>query len=401
MMKWRYEKFGGIVASEDPPFLAMVDRQFMRELGLAASPLWEAGREEIGVLSAPTEVHLAATNVCGAHCPHCYMDAGAPDAGQMDTPTFKRALRVLAEFGVFHVALGGGEALEREDLFELAGYARELGLVPNLTVSGRLLTHDRAAHMARLFGQVNVSLDGVGVAHEQFRGERTFATADAAVEMLVKSGVSTGINCVLGARNFDGLPDLFAYAKNKQLNEIEFLRFKPAGRARSLYERERMSYEQNVQLLPVLQQLSQEHGVQAKIDCSFVPMLCEHNPPRALLEATATYGCEAGNVLLGIRSDGTVGGCSFLGRLGLSVFDLPGAWTTHEALRDLRDWHKRAPEPCASCEYLDVCKGGCRAVAEYVCGSIDAPDPDCPRVVRAGGQVGSDQNDCPGAGEKP
>jgi hypothetical protein len=29
-MKYRYENFGGIVASENPPFLAFVDRTYMR-----------------------------------------------------------------------------------------------------------------------------------------------------------------------------------------------------------------------------------------------------------------------------------------------------------------------------------------------------------------------------------
>ena len=33
-MKHRYENFGGIIASDAPPFLAFVDRQFMRDLGL-------------------------------------------------------------------------------------------------------------------------------------------------------------------------------------------------------------------------------------------------------------------------------------------------------------------------------------------------------------------------------
>ena len=66
-MKYRYERFGGIIASEDPPFLAYVDRDFMRGQGLEASPLWR-GDEQIGLLSAPTEVHLAATSRCVSRC---------------------------------------------------------------------------------------------------------------------------------------------------------------------------------------------------------------------------------------------------------------------------------------------------------------------------------------------
>ena len=32
-MKYRFENFGGIVAGENPPFLALVDREYMRQLG--------------------------------------------------------------------------------------------------------------------------------------------------------------------------------------------------------------------------------------------------------------------------------------------------------------------------------------------------------------------------------
>ncbi|MBW2455084.1 MAG: radical SAM protein [Deltaproteobacteria bacterium] len=379
-MKHRFETFGGIIASEQPPFLAFVDRQYMRELGLGGSPLWNREDERVGLLSAPTEVHLAATAACPVQCDHCYMDSGSSVAGEMDTATFERALQVLADMGVFHVALGGGEALMREDLFHLAGRARDLGLVPNLTISGSLLTSALAAQMT-VFGQVNVSVDGAGETHGVFRAGHRFAEADEAIDRLVAAGVPTGINCVVGRRNFDGIPDLFAYAASKGVNEIEFLRLKPAGRGASLYETERTTYDQNVALTPMLAELSEETGLCAKIDCSFVPMMCHHEPPLELLEATATYGCEAANVLLGARSDGAVAGCSFLPSHGLSLFDLPDQWETDPAFVQLRSWTQHAPEPCRSCPYLELCKGGCHAVAAFVTGDLLHPDPDCPRVV--------------------
>ena len=156
-INYRFENFGGIVSSEKPPFLAFVDRDYMRELGLEQSDLWNTDDESIGKLTAPTEVHFAITNKCSVGCPHCYMDAGGQDDGELDTASFKRALDVLAEMKVFHIALGGGEALERDDLFEIAEYARTKGLVPNLTTSGSKLTADIAEKM-KVFGQVNVSL---------------------------------------------------------------------------------------------------------------------------------------------------------------------------------------------------------------------------------------------------
>jgi radical SAM protein with 4Fe4S-binding SPASM domain len=378
-MKYRYESFGGIIAGDDPPFLAFVDREYMRELGLAGSDLWQ-GQEEIGLLTAPTEVHFAITNRCSLGCPHCYMNSGPWTEAELTTAQVKSALDILASIGVFHVAFGGGESLEREDLFEIAEYSRSIGLVPNLTISGVGLT-PQLGHQMRIFGQVNVSLDGIGQTSSVFRGKDLFAIADQALDILVCSGVSTGINCVLGRRNFHGLAELFEYAQNKQLNEIEFLRFKPTGRGGPLYQAEKTTYQQNTSLVPLLAELAQQTGITAKIDCSFIPMLCYHNPPLDFLYKMATFGCEAGNVLLGIHSNGAVCGCSFLPSNGLSVFDLNDHSLRSETFHSFTHWTDNPPEPCRSCPYCDVCKGGCRAVAGYVTGGLLNPDPDCPRVV--------------------
>jgi radical SAM protein with 4Fe4S-binding SPASM domain len=142
-----------------------------------------------------------------------------------------------------------------------------------------------------------------------------------------------------------------------------------------------MTFEQNIALAPRLAELSNRMKVTAKIDCSFVPMFCYHRPPPEALTAMATYGCEAGNVLLGIRSNGAVAGCSFLESGGLSVFDLTGNLRKRPRFSELTTWTERAPAPCRACDYLAICRGGCRAIALAECGRLDAVDPDCPFVV--------------------
>jgi len=182
--------------------------------------------------------------------------------------------------------------------------------------------------------------------------------------------------------NFPWLEAIFAYARDRRLAEVELLRLKPAGRGADNFREARMTPEQNRALFPQLQALSERSGVRAKVDCSFVPMICCHQPPRHLLEALGTYGCEAGNVLVGARSDGTVSGCSFLAGDGMTVFELAARWREDgTALARFRNWRRRAPEPCAGCCYLDLCNGGCHAVAAFLCGDPDAPDPDCPIVA--------------------
>jgi radical SAM protein with 4Fe4S-binding SPASM domain len=65
------------------------------------------------------------------------------------------------------------------------------------------------------------------------------------------------------------------------------------------------------------------------------------------------------------------------------VFDPPDLWNHSKHLEELRGWIDRAPDPCRSCDYLEICKGGCRAVSAFVTGDRFAPDPECPFVLNA------------------
>jgi len=377
VMKQRLESFGGILALEEPPMLVHVDRDFMRGLGHEQSPLWQ--QPESDLLSAPLEVHLSLTNACSMRCRHCYMDSGEREAGELSAQGFRDAVDLLAGMGVFHMALGGGEALERADFFELASYVRLQGMVPNLTTNGQLLTRESAAK-CRIFGQVNVSIDGIGDSPGEGRDPDSLAAAVRGVDLLLDAGVKVGLNCVVSRQNFDQLPGLFTFAGERGLTDLELLRLKPAGRAKLDYFQRRLTPEQNLEFYPTIRSLSLEYRVAAKIDCSFVPMFCWHRPDRTLMEQFSVYGCEAGNVLVGVRSDGRFAGCSFLSGEE-SIFELPGVWNSSPHLGSLRSWTDRAPEPCRSCPYLEICKGGCRAVSKFVAGDLNAPDPECPFVL--------------------
>lgn len=373
-MKYRFESFGGVLALENPPMLVHVDREFMQGLGHEQSPLWENPQDTL--LSAPLEVHFSVTNACSLHCAHCYMASGERDTGEMSAQAFRKAVDMLAGIGVFHMALGGGEALERPDFFELASYVRDRGIVPNLTTNGILMTKETAAK-CQIFGQVNVSLDVADILKGTSQGHVAPAGGVRAVDLLLKAGIKVGLNFVVTRQNFDQLTGVISYAGERGLTDVEFLRLKPTGRGKLNYFERRLTPAQNREFYPTIRSLSQEYGVPAKIDCSFVPMFCWHSPDKTMMEQFSVYGCEAGNVLLGVRSDGRFAGCSFLTGEE-SIFELPRLWSSSEHLLRLRKWADLAPEPCRSCHYLDICKGGCRAVADFVAGDSYAPDPECP-----------------------
>src|SRR5687767_11671695 len=91
------------------------------------------------------------TRTCNLKCVHCYTDSAAvkyPD--ELSTDECKAVLKDLAEFKVPAVLFSGGEPLVRRDLFELAEYARDLGLHVVLSTNGTLIDRNTARKFVEL-----------------------------------------------------------------------------------------------------------------------------------------------------------------------------------------------------------------------------------------------------------
>jgi radical SAM protein with 4Fe4S-binding SPASM domain len=372
-LKARVEHFGAIIEMPEPlRGLAWVDRERAGSLGIDGGAAWTGA--DPGHLSGPTEVHVVLSKQCDVGCRGCYVGA-TPNGQSLSLEDAKRAIDALAAQGVFHIALGGGEALQHEDLFAVAAYARLRGIVPNLTTSGQAMTA-ALAERCRVFGQINVSIDAVGAD----RGILKFSDAEAALRLLRAVKREVGVNCVVSRSTFEGIGEVVRFARRLRLSEVELLRFKPSGRGAPLFESEDLTADQAKRIYRRALYLSVRHLMRVKLDCSFAPMVFAHSPSRRAAAFLGVVGCEGGNILASVMPDGGVVGCSFGGPVegnALEAGGLERAWS--KGFGAFRDYQQRAPEPCRSCEYLDICKGGCRVVAQAA-GDWWAPDPGCPKV---------------------
>lgn len=372
-LNFRYESFGGIISSEEPPFLAHVDKDFVKKLGYNDANIWLNNDNQ---LTAPLEVHFSVTNKCTAGCKACYTDSLPCDHNALSQLKFKEAIDILSDMKVFHLAMGGGEALERNDFFELAEYVREKGIIPNLTTNGLHINEENVEKL-KIFGQVNISIDGLYSIYEDVRGNNNFSKAWTALKLLKKNKIRSGINCVVTRNNFDKMLNLAKFAQKEKVYDIEFLRIKPTGRAKKNYSSMKLTAKQNIEFYPLLRSIAKKTKVRLKADCSFLPMIAYHKPNKEIMEQFSVYGCEAGSVLLGVNSAGNFAGCSFL-QNNESIFDLKNKWNTSEHLSSCRSISNKLPSPCSNCDYLSICKGGCRAVANFYNSNKNIPDPECP-----------------------
>ncbi len=390
ILTYRYEPFGGILHLNRPAALVWVDKDYMRSLGYPDSPLWDSGST---LLSAPTEAHVAVTRQCSAGCSGCYMDSYRPgtrpdlEAAELGLEGMKKVVDALADARVFHLALGGGESLEQPWFLDLAEYVRERGLVPNLTTNGFPLD-ERNVKRCRVFGHSNGSLDGVGGEYRHTRGIDGFEAADRALTLLRKARCRTGINVVVSRRNIHKLETILRYARRKKVNQVELLRFKPSGRGRDRFPELDLTPDQARTFYPMVSSLARRHRIRLRLDCSFMPMVFAHEPDPKRLDLFAISGCHGGEMLLGVGPEGEAAACSFAEPGPRTIGEIQRWWAAPETFRLFRSWHRNAPEPCASCAYLQLCRGGCHEVARAVYGNPDRPDPGCPMVHRAEGGKG-------------
>jgi len=378
VLRARPERFGAIVALEDPHALVSVDRLMAKRLGVIGGRLWERPDRGLDVdpLTGPTEVHLAVTERCPAGCKSCYADA-TPKGHHPTTADLRERLDAIADGGAFYVAFGGGEALIRDDLAELAAHARARGLVPSVTTSGLGLDADKARAL-RGFAQVNVSYDGPGDTYADVRGYDGAAVAERAMRRLNEADVRWGANVVLTRASFEALDATAARVEALGGCELQLLRFKPSGRGALDYLAQRLTDDQIARVPSTLRHLADASALSLRVDCALVPFLVGDGSlaPEAL-ERFGVMGCEAGRSLLAADATGASQPCSFWREPGAPIED---AWATDPTLDAFRRYRAAIPEPCASCRYLSACRGGCRIVARHRSGDAFSPDPECPRV---------------------
>ena len=280
------------------------------------------------------------------------------------------------------MALGGGESLHGPLPVEIARYARSVGLVPNLTTSGLGVSEAKAAVLAKVMGQVNISLDGVGETYRSVRGWRGAEVGLTAIRRLLAAGARVGVNTVVVRDNFDDLSSLGRILSEMGVEEWQWLRFKPSGRGVETYERMRLLPEQAHALWPLALRIQEQAGLRIRFDCAMVPFVAAHRPPLQALQVLGVGGCPGGESLWTVSAAGEWLPCSFAqGLVPGGEGPLAQRWREDPGLSAWRARAETPPEPCASCTYKSVCRGGCRVVAAHLTGDPLAADPECPRVM--------------------
>ena len=314
------------------------------------------------------------TKACNLNCIHCRASATAkPDPLELSTKEGFTLLHELKHNGTSLVILSGGEALCREDVFDLASYGTLLGLRMTLATNGALVT-GQVARKIRESGivRVSVSLDAVNPdVHDDFRGlPGSFVMAVGAIKTLIAEGVPVQVNTTVAAVNISQMKRFPDFLRVLGVVAWHVFFLVPTGRGENVEPARIREYKD---MLNTFYATSKDAQIECKATCApqYYRMLTERDGKGP------TRGCLAGTGFGFISAKGIVQPCGFLqipcGDIRKeSLMDI---WKNSETLQLLRDMDELKGK-CLACKYKEVC-GGCRARAFEVLDDMVEEDPIC------------------------
>jgi radical SAM protein with 4Fe4S-binding SPASM domain len=314
-------------ASPDSAFI-----DYCLEEGLLTTTPDEIERPAVKQAPQPSlrYLELQITDACNLRCKHCYIG----DTGHNElTPT--QVNKVLREFELLQglrVLITGGEPLVHNHFREINEMLPDFFLRKTLFTNGVLLDKEKLNELK--VDEIQVSVDGLEPAHDRIRGPGTFKCAMEAIRLALDAGFDVSVATMVHQYNrsdFDTLEQLFKGMGIKDWTvDVPCV----AGRLTN-----------NVEL-----QVSPEEGGK----------YLGYGYGIGLHSSMQGYGC--GLHLAAVMADGGIAKCTFYGAQAAGTVEhgLRSAWGNIKPVR-LKDL-------TCDCEYLEVCRGGCRYRAEHIAG---------------------------------
>jgi radical SAM protein with 4Fe4S-binding SPASM domain len=338
------------------------------------------------------------TRRCNLSCMHCYSDShDRAYPGELTQEEGRRLLDDLAAFGVPTVIFSGGEPLIREDVFELAAYARDLGLRCVLSTNGTLITGAVAQRIRDVgFAYVGVSLDGIGYLHDSIRGKQgAYKQALWGLRICRERDIRVGLRFTVHRRNLVQLPAIFDLLEMEDIPRCCVYHLAYAGRGERIRAYDLAPDETRTAVQYIFNRTQEFHrrGIEKEIltvdnhtDNAFLYRRVRAWSPDRADEVYQLLSWNGGNqsgvAVASVSPQGFVHADAFswhyaFGNVRDRPFGAIWADTNDGKLAILKDRKPNLKGRCASCRYLDLCNGNLRVRAERYFGDFLAPDPAC------------------------
>ncbi len=314
------------------------------------------------------------TSACNLKCPHCYLDAGERGHRELATRECLDLIDEMSALGTEMLVLTGGEPILRKDIFSIARYASDKGIMVVMGTNGVLIDEERAAGLKESGVRgVGISLDSLSSQkHDSFRGMR--GSWEKTVEGLrncIRLELPVILQTSVSEWNFDEVPALIKFASEQGAQAFNLYYLVCTGRGEKLTDITPAQYEDS--LTSLIKAQNEYPGMMVRAKCAPHGNRIANQLGLPFLSGA---GCLAGTSYLRIAPEGDVTPCPYLPLTAGNIREesLKKIWEGSSVLNKLREPALRGR--CGACEFGEVCIG-CRARAWAVTGDAMDEDPWC------------------------
>ena len=337
---------------------------------------------DVQVSYSPIDVTLELTRECPLNCLICSSNGGKPHPLELSLDKWLKIIDKSIELGVKSFFLSGGEPFSRSYFKDICKYIANKNVSLSIYTSGNFfdgrelgpIKYDDLIFISSLDSvRLVFGLEGACArTHDLMtRVKGSFNNIISSIRTAVDLGLYTELHFVPTKMNYKELPDVVSFAKKLGVKKVSVLRFVAQGRGKDNESMLRLGKDDLINLRNILYELS-GYGDYVRIGSPFNPFLLSKG-----------YKCTAGRKRMTIRYDGRVVPCEAMKFMAedfndndVRIFSLRDIWQSSEIFKMARSYQIAIGSECNSCDYLNICMGGCPA-QKLLNGALDAVDPYC------------------------
>ena len=334
------------------------------------------------------------TNRCNLSCMHCYSKSTLDEVDTLTTEQIKKTILQMKDNGVKFIIFSGGEPLTRKDLFEIADFCKDNGIITYLSSNGLYFTKSNIQKIVDTFNYVGVSIDGDEETHDHFRGLKgAFKETLKAVLLANSTGAKVGIRFTITKETINSLEYIFDMVEEHNIPKIYISHLVYSGRGLDNLKMDLSKEQRRTAVEFILDKAFEYHKSGRDIEIVtgnmeqdailFLDKFAEEYPElkEKMRERLVDWGGNsAGRKLLNINSEGDVRPDPFFPLTVGNIIEenFGDVWQSGELLDQLRIHpRKQIGGICTECEQIDICNGGSRARAYAITGDLWSEDPSC------------------------
>jgi len=311
-------------------------------------------------LEAPVYVNMDLTKHCNFRCFYCSIkDNSTIPISQLPPSHFMSILDRIAEAEVEDVSFFGGEPFLYPHIYELAYYAKKLGMTIGVITNGSLIKADDVKRVVAAFDAGTIALNGLNEVHDKMVGVTgAFDHAIQLIQSLIREGFEVAIDTVVSKSNLQNFDDFLTWI-GQNLKGVEMVYINTFLAHDEINPSEVFDLEEFHQALSIIDKhvRGELHG----------KLMLGESAPWCLFPKEFAYlanSCSPGWRFAGIDAYGNVRMCSWSSVIVGNLLQTPlrTIWQSSEELRHYRSfsWSDRL---CTSCAARTYCLGGCHVTA--------------------------------------